>query len=424
MFNDVKIETSAIATAIYNREALELLAECDDNIFYNLKLKKIFGVIKYLFEKGYPVDLITIRQRLKEIGELENIGGDAAIASFAQTYTTTDINFIIRKLVKFQQRRELQNLSYLIDENIKTPGIEVEEIFNNINETVRKLDNINNAEYIEIKELLKNPIESYDVTGKYIQTGFEALDSKLIGLFKSELSILAARPGNGKTALALNIAANVSKMKNVLFISLEMTADQLGLRLISAESMVNSDFIRRGRLQEEDYLKIKNSAERLKLLNLSFVEAYTLDEIIALIRKRARTIDIGLVIIDYLQLIQVNSKLQRYIQIGEISRRLKLLTRELDLPILCLAQLARSAEDRVPKLSDLRESGDIEQDADVVMFIHKDPSLKKGKVINIFFAKNRSGQADSAAEMLFDKTITRFFDVDYSHENSRNFPEE
>lgn len=415
MFHDAHTEKTAIATAIYNRRALELLMECEDDIFYNLKIKTIFQVMKDLFGKGYPVDMVTIRQRLKEMGQLENIGGDEVIAKFATTPTTFNINYIIKTLTEYQQRRSLQNLSYLISEDIKSPGVGLEEIFNKINDTVTSLDNISNAEYAEIKELLEKPVEEFDVTGKYIETGFDALDSRLIGLFKSELSILAARPGNGKTALALNIAASVARKENVLFVSLEMSNTQLALRLISAESKVNSDFIRRGRIQPEEYEKIKKASEKLKTLNLSFIEAYNLDEIIAHIRKRSRRMNIGLVVIDYLQLIQVSSKNQRYVQVGEISRRLKLLTRELDIPILCLAQLSRAAEERVPRLSDLRESGDIEQDADVVVFIHKDPALKKGKIVNIFFAKNRSGQADSATEMIFDKTITRFFDVDNMH---------
>ena len=410
---DVHTEKSAIATALYNSQALELLMECDEDIFHNLNIKSMFKVMKELHSGGHVVDLLSLRQGLIEHGIYEKVGG-SSIVDLANTYTTYNIQQVIRTLTKYQQRRKLQNLSMLIDEKVKAPGVEVEDIFNQINETMQALDSINNAEYVEIKNILKDdPVNDFNITGKYIETGFHALDSILIGLFKSELAILAARPGCGKTALALNIAANVARTKNVLFVSLEMSNSQLGLRLLSADAQVNSDFIRRGKLLEDDYARLKQSANKVRQLKLSMVDAQSLDSIIAQIRKLARRIDLSLVVIDYLQLIQVSTNAQRYIQVGEISRRLKLLTRELDIPILCCAQIGRPAEERVPKLSDLRESGDIEQDADVVMFIHKDPALKKGKVVNILFAKNRSGMADTKTEMVFDKACTKFYDVTY-----------
>lgn len=416
MIYDIKSEFSAIATALYNREALTLLMESTEDIFYHQNNRKLFNAVRELYTAGEEIDLLTLRHKLLQMGEYENVGGSPVIAELAQAHTTYNMPYVIRTLTKLQQRRKLQELSDLIEEKVKAPGVDVEEIFNQINETVGSLDNINNAEFVEIRQLVKDGqlLSDLDITGKYIQTGFKGIDSILIGLFKSEFIILAARPGCGKTALALNIAANVARDKKVLFISLEMKEQQLLLRLVSSESKVNSDFIRRGKLNDDEKQAVNSAWEQtVKHLNLSIVKTQSLDGIVSHVRKYARRHEIGLLVVDYLQLVRVNDfKNQRYVQVGEISRRFKLLGMELDIPILCLAQLSRSAEDKKPKLSDLRESGDIEQDADVVMFIHKDPALK-GKLVNICFAKNRSGMADTETEMLFDKSCTKFYDVTY-----------
>ena len=412
-FSDAHTERACLATAITRNEALLDIVTLTDEAFYNNNNKIIYKTLKNLHKEGEKIDIITLRNALLESGNLEKIGGQNYLVELLQEQTIVNFKYAIRTLAKLSLRRKLFTLSEKINDLTKT-NVENELILNEIENTIRSIDSINKEEFIEAEKLFDSGIEQYDITGKFLPTGFEALDSRLIGLFKSELIILAARPGCGKTALALNIATGISKNKNVLFISLEMSPSQLGLRMLSSEAMVDSDFIRRGIVNESDKAKLNNSRERLKNINMTFVESYTLDEIIAKIRKVSQYKLIELVVIDYLQLIQVTSQNQRYIQVGEISRRLKLLSRELDIPILCLAQLNRSADDRVPKLSDLRESGDIEQDADVVLFIHKQPE-EKGNIVNIIFAKNRSGKADARAEMIFRKEFTRFFDVDNNH---------
>lgn len=414
IFADSHTERACLATAIIRKDALEEITSLTDEVFYDSNNRIIYNSLMELYNNGESVDILTLRTRLAESGQLEKIGGEPYLAELLKESTIVNLKYCLRTLLKLSLRRKLANLSEKI-EDLTNSNVENELILNEIEETIRSLDKVNYEEFIDVQNLFRSGIDEYNIRGKYLSTGFDALDSRLIGLFKSELIIIAARPGCGKTALALNIATNVAREHSVLFISLEMNPSQLGLRMLSSDALVDSDMIRRGIINSDDRAKLDDSRTRLKKLNLGFTESYSLDEIISKIRKISQYKNLEFVVIDYLQLIQVTSKNQRYIQVGEISRRLKLLSIELNIPILCLAQLNRAAEDRVPKLSDLRESGDIEQDADVVLFIHKNPD-EKGNMVNILFAKNRSGKADSRAEMLFKKQFTRFFDVETHHD--------
>jgi len=408
VFQDSITEKMLLSTAIIKRDALLDLVELDPEVFYNEKHKLIYSAMKQLHNEGEEIDVMALRCKLAEAGQLQYIGGDNYLAELLENNSLVNYKFAGRTLTKLLLRRKLAGLSLKIHDLTNQSGVENELILNEIEETIRQVDRINHDDYTDIKDLMAGELKDYDVTGKYIPTGFTGLDSRLIGLFKGELIILAARPGVGKTALAMNITTNIAKTHNTLFISLEMSTRQIGMRALSAEAMVDSDLLRRGNFQEHT-AKLEKARSELKKLKLGFIQSYTIDEIVSKIRKMSQHKNVEFVVIDYLQLVQVTSNNQRYVQVGEISRKLKLLSIELDIPIMALAQINRAAEERLPKLSDLRESGDIEQDADVVLFIHK---KTEGENVDILFAKNRSGKADSTAEMIFKKQFTRFFDVD------------
>lgn len=420
-FQDTITERACIAAAIMRAEALEKLVELDNEVFYDQGNRTLHAALVDLHREGEAVDSITLRGRLVERGEFQKIGGDTMLAGLLAEYPAFNVAYAVRKLTEMSARRRLVDLTMRVNNLSKQPGVENAAIINEIEETIREIDTIKREDFITMREMYdaQDVSSMYNVTGLYVPTGFNGIDSRLIGLFKSELIILAARPSVGKTALGVNIARKVAEKRDVLFISLEMPAkSQLGLRLISAEARINSRQIRMGKVSATEKESINRAAGKLRELRLTFVEfCFTLDHLIAKARKFAKSTNLGLIVVDYLQLIQVPGNHQRYVQVGMVSRALKHLSRELDVPVLCLAQISREAENRAPKLSDLRESGDIEQDADVVIFLHKDQN-DKSKNVDVLFAKNRNGLASTTAQLALHKEYTLFGDIDYAQSES------
>jgi len=287
------------------------------------------------------------------------------------------------------------------------------------------------SDYKEIKLIIKSTMDDIDtlyrtkkaVTG--IESGFTKLDEKLTGFHKADLIIVAARPGMGKTAFALNILNHVA-VKNkipVLFFSLEMPANQLGIRMLCIEAMVDSQRVRTGQINQEELKKIVTVSGKLSQSPIYIDDSpfATIMEIRAKARRLAQKVNLGMIIVDYLQLISSISKVERHLQIAEISRLLKQLARELNIPVIALSQLSRLVESRanqIPTLSDLRESGAIEQDADVVMFIYREEKVKKDSIkkgeATIIIAKQRNGPIGDIDLMFWDK-YTKFGNIDISH---------
>lgn len=264
------------------------------------------------------------------------------------------------------------------------------------------------------------------ITG--VPTGFIDLDRKTTGLHGSELIILAARPAMGKTAFALNIATNVALKANVpvAIFSLEMSKEQLVNRILSSEAMVDSNKIRTGKLDDSDWAKIAGTLGPLSEANMYIDDTAGISvmEIRAKCRKLKLEKGLGLVVIDYLQLVQGSGKRNssREQEISEISRSLKILAKELDVPVIALSQLSRSAEkrdDKRPMLSDLRESGAIEQDADIVMFLYRDgyydEASEDGNIAEVILAKHRGGSTGTE-KLLWMGNYTKFVNIDRHHE--------
>ena len=403
--------------------------------FYAEKHRIIYEAMRELSERSEPIDLLTLSERLTGNGNLERIGGRAYIAELAGSAPAPGnyahyADLVSRKHVM----RSLIDASYEITEDAYN---EEHDVVHTLDEAEKKIMAIGNAsaahKFIAISEKLADAWDRIEEMSKNkdairgIPTGFPALDNLLSGLHKSDLIILAARPSMGKTSLALDIARNTAVRHDVPvgIFSLEMSSEQIVDRMLSAESYVDSWKLRTGAIsKEDDYAKIRDALENLSKAPIYIDDkpAQNILSMRAVARRLKRERGIGLIIVDYLQLMaptntkQSDSMVQ---QVTEISRSLKQLARELEVPVLALSQLSRAVEQRggKPRLSDLRDSGSIEQDADVVMFIHRDdkrnPDSDRPNIAEILIEKHRNGPT-GMAELYFDEKRTSFVSLDKS----------
>ena len=411
--HDVEAEQAVIGSMLTDSEAvtssIEVLKESD---FYREDNKIIFSAMLNLYNRSEPIDLITVKSELEAMGKIDQVGGIEYLAELPEKVPTTAnaskyINIvheksILRNLIK--TANEIIELGYDPTENVEDimDGAE-KKIFNLIQDRDQK-------GYTHIKDIL---VESFtkleelynrkqNITG--LPTGFVDLDNRTAGLHGSEFILIAARPAMGKSAFALNIATNVALRANVpvAIFSLEMSKDQMVNRILCSEAMVDSNKLRTGKLEEDDWAKLAGTIGPLSDAGIYIDDTpgISIMEIRARCRKMKLEKNIGLVIIDYLQLVQASNKRNgsREQDIAEISRSLKILAKELNIPVIALSQLSRAVEQRPdhrPMLSDLRESGSIEQDADIVMFLYRDDyyheDSDKKNIAEVIIAKQRSG---------------------------------
>lgn len=421
----------------------ETLHEIFDTVkpesFYAEKHRIIFEAMIELFSKNEPIDLLSLSSRLKDRAGLEQVGGAAYLtelvnivpsASNARHYA--DIihrKFMMRRLIDAANR--ISELGYN----------EAEEIEGLLDQAEHQLYDLTSAsgsrsKYTELKEMLGEAWDRLEhlhhskdeIRG--IRTGFKDLDDRLAGFQKSDLIILAARPSVGKTALALDIARQTATLYGtpVAIFSLEMSGQQLVDRMIAAESRVNAWQLRTGRLSmDTEFDRIRDSLDRLAKAPI-FIDdtaGNTVLKMRSVARRLKRERGLGLIIVDYLQLmtpINTRNSDSAVQQVTELSRSLKHLAREIDVPVLALSQLSRAVEQRggKPRLSDLRDSGSIEQDADVVMFLHRedkgkeDPDPSKVNVVEILIEKHRNGPT-GMTKLYFDDKKTTFLAIDKSN---------
>ena len=429
---NIEVEQSILSAILIQNntlpEVLELLSEKD---FYREAHRKIFAAMVDLFERSEPTDLITLTNVLKEQGQLEAIGGASYLAELVDTVPmATNASHYARII------REKATLRALIERaaSITTRCFEdrgnVEELLdfaersifdiseNKIRPAFHALADILTDTYKAVEDAYENKVL---VTG--VPTGFSSLDQKTSGLQPGDLVIIAGRPSMGKTALALNIAENASiqtRMPIGIF-SLEMSKEQLSLRMLSSEARIDSSRMRGGYLSESDLARINRAAGALYDLPLYIDDSPAISalEIRAKARRMMMEKGLGLIIIDYLQLMRGRASAERRdLEISEISRSLKALAKEINVPVVALSQLNRKVEDRSnkrPVLSDLRESGAIEQDADVIMFIYRDEVYNKkegdpDRTAEINVAKQRNGPTGTV-KLAFLEYCTRFEDL-------------
>ena len=414
MPHSIEAEQSVVGAMLMDKDAIITASEIiSGQDFYQTAYGVIFDSMVELFNEGKPVDLITLQERLKEkdvppeISSLEFVRDlVTAVPTSANVKHYADIvadKSMMRKLIKLND--DISNTCYAGNEPLA--GI-LEKTEKSVFELLQKR---NSGEYTPIKDIVLNALDKIEKASKNkgavtgIPTGFIDLDYKLSGLQPSDLILVAARPSMGKTAFVLNIAQYVAfkKEKGVAIFSLEMSKEQLVNRLFSLESQVDSQSIRTGNLKDSDWEKLIEGAGIIGKSNLIIDDTpgISVSELRSKCRKYKLEHDIQLIIIDYLQLMSgsVGGRSEsRQQEISEISRSLKALARELNVPVVALSQLSRAVEsrpDKRPMLSDLRESGAIEQDADVVMFIYRDEYYNKDseykKQAEIIIAKQRNG---------------------------------
>ncbi len=422
-------ERSVIGSMIMDRDAIvdvmDILTKED---FYSARNGILFENMVELFKEGMAVDLITLTNRLKEKNVPDDVAGASYIAEIiAEVPTSANAKYyarivadksILRKIIKMSA--DLEKDCYLDTDDVD--GL-LENAESSIYNIVRQRNGANDFKPIEkvvmdvIDQMEKVSKQNTRVTG--VPTGFTDLDNMLTGLHGSELILVAARPAMGKTAFVLNIAHHVAVKKNipVAIFSLEMSKEQLVTRMIAMDSLIDSQKIQTGQISDDEWLKVTDSADQISDAPL-FIDdnsAITVADLRSKCRKLKQSNDLGLIIIDYLQLMSTNKHVESRQQfISDISRALKVLSKELDIPVIALSQLNRAVDsrpDHKPVLADLRESGAIEQDADVVMFIYRDdyynPDTEKKGIAEISIAKQRKG-ATGSVELVWLQDYTKF----------------
>ncbi|MDD4067132.1 MAG: replicative DNA helicase [Clostridia bacterium] len=429
--NDQEAEQAVLgAMLIDNNATVEVLELLKQDDFYRKDHEIIFSCILELYKSGKPIDILTVKDMLNSRNMLQNVGGIEYLTSLASgVYTVSNVEAYVNIVEGKSVLRKLIQVSNEIIKSGYDDKEDIEIILDNAESKIFEiLQKKNTKGSLHIKDILVDSFtkleELYNnknsITG--VPTGFLELDKKTSGLQKGNLIFIAARPGMGKSSLALNIAQNAA-IKNkipVAIFSLEMTKEELTNRILCAEAMVDSSKIKNGTIEEEDWLKLANSLGPISESPIYIDDTSNLSvmDIRARCRKLKMEHDIGLIIIDYLQLMEGRKSDNRQQEIAEISRSLKILAKELNLPIIALSQLSRAPEQRTdhrPILSDLRESGSIEQDADIVMFIYRDdvynPESEKKNIAELIIAKQRSGSTGSM-ELLWLGEYTKFVNLD------------
>lgn len=437
---NAEAEASLLGALLIDSEAIVKIADqIKASDFYDKKHERIYEAVQQLYDQHRPVDVLTLSDQLKNNGYLDTIGGPAYLTELTNFVPTAahveqyaDIvaqKALRRRLISASQ--EISGLGY--DESMQLRELieEAESRLFNVSQQHIKQD------VISLEAILADSFDRLDDLHKDkkkirgIPTGFKDLDNTLAGFQRSDLIILAARPSMGKTALALNFAHNVAVKSNepVLIFSLEMSKEQLVDRLLAMESGVNAWALRTGNLTDSDFEKIGRAMGTLSEAPI-FIDdtpGLTVSDMRTKARREAHLRPLGLVIVDYLQLMSGGNRYgsdgNRVQEISEISRGLKGIARELNVPVLAASQLSRSVENRspqIPQLADLRESGSIEQDSDVVMFIYREEyyhsETERKNVADILIKKHRNGPVDNI-ELSFDREKQRFYSVDTKHSN-------
>lgn len=435
---NIEAEMSVLGSLMLDKDAIIKIADLvhPDN-FYKDANRIVYETMIELYEDREPIDVLSLSNKLDEKKQLEKIGGASYLTELVNAVPTASNVVHYAKVV--QKKSLLRKLITAASDIVELGYEEAEDVEKVLDEAEQKLFQVSQkyvkADFVPIKTYLESAFNRIDELHKGdkdlrgVPSGFSDLDNILAGFQKSDLIILAARPSIGKTALALDIARNVAVKKKIPvgIFSLEMSSDQLVDRMLSAEGRVNAWRIRTGQLvsndKEDDFAKIGEAMGVLSEAPIFIDDTASANvmEMRTLARRLQAEHNLGMIIIDYLQLMQGRSSENRVQEVSEISRSLKGLARELNIPVIALSQLNRSVESRspqVPKLSDLRESGSIEQDADVVMFLYREdrekPDTPNKNVIQVIVSKHRNGPLGTA-NLYFNDTITSFSSLEKKH---------
>ncbi len=431
--NDTEAEQAVIGSMLTDKDAVSAAVEVlKEEDFYREDNKTIYKAILNIYNRSEPIDIITLKSELSAMGKLDAVGGLEYIAELPDKVPTTSN---VEQYIKIVEEKSiLRNLIKTANDIIELgydPTQDVEMIIDNSEKKIFEvMQKKNQKGYSSIKDILVDTFTELEqlynrkqhVTG--VPTGFADLDLRTAGLHNSDLILVAARPAMGKSAFALNIATNAAVRANVpvVIFSLEMSKEQMVNRILCSEAMVDSNKVRTGTLEDEDWARLAEASGVLSEapIYVDDTPGISIMEIRAKCRKMKLEKDIGLVVIDYLQLIQGSGKrgASREQEIAEISRSLKILAKEIEVPVIALSQLSRAPEQRPdhrPMLSDLRESGSIEQDADIVMFLYRDDyyneNSEKQNEAEVIIAKHRAGSTGTV-DLRWFGNYTKFGNLD------------
>src|SRR5699024_2312150 len=437
--HNIEAEQAVIGAIFLEPEALSSAAERlmpDD--FYRASHQRIFETMLKLTDKGEPIDLVTVTTSLTNEKKLDEVGGVASVSDLAASVPIAANIVYYSKIVeeKALLRRLIRTATDIVTSGF-TNEDDVEEVLNQAEKRILEVSSQKNTgAFKPIKDVLIDVYDNIeqlhnhdgDVTG--IPTGYRDLDQITSGFQRNDLIIIAARPSVGKTAFALNIAQNVAinTDENVAIFSLEMGADQLVSRMLCAEGNIDAQRLRTGRLEPDDWSKLTMAMGSLSNAGIYIDDSpgIRVSEIRSKCRRLKQEHGLGMILIDYLQLIQGsgNSRENRQQEVSERARALKALARELNVPLIALSQLSRGVEsrqDKRPMMSDLRESGSIEQDADIVGFLYRDDyydqESEKQNIIEIIISKQRNGPVGNV-ELAFVKEYNKFVDLDHRYSDS------
>ena len=431
--HDIEAEQAVIGSMLTDKDAIMSAVETlKPEDFYREDNKIIYEAILNLYNRAEPVDIITLKTELQSMKQLETVGGLEYIAELPDKVPTTANVEQYIKIV--EEKSALRALIKTANDLISLGYDQTQDVEDILDTAERKIfdviQNRNQKGYSSIKDILVDSFTQLEqlynqkqhITG--VPTGFADLDFITAGFHKSDLIIVAARPAMGKSAFALNLATNAAVRYNtpVAIFSLEMSKEQMTNRILCSEAMVDSNKVRTGKIEDDDWQKLAEASGNLSQAQI-FIDdtpGISVMEIRAKCRKLKLEKNIGMVVIDYIQLVQGSSKRNgsREQEISEISRSLKILAKEINVPVIALSQLSRSVEQRPdhrPMLSDLRESGAIEQDADIVMFLYRDDyynsDTDKKNIAEVILAKHRAGSTGTV-ELLWLGNYTKFANLD------------
>ncbi len=436
--HNLEAETSTLGALMINPEAIHQIADIiDEEDFYHDKHRIIFEAIKELSQNSMPVDILSVSTKLKEKKLLKKIGGRTFLTDIVNGVpSASNAKYYAEIIHKNKTLRNLINASQFIGDLGYKEDDDVDSLLDKAQQKIFKIAKISSQKFTHVKSVLSETWDRIDKLHKSdneirgVPTGFTELDNKIAGFQKSDLVILAARPSVGKTSLALDMARHAACEHNVPvgIFSLEMATHQIVDRLLAAEAQVDLWKLRNGKLsqQGDDFNRISQALEKLSTAPI-FIDDDPSANVLQM-RAKARRLQaehgVGLIIVDYLQLMTPRKEIDNLVQqMTENSRFLKSLARELDVPVLALSQLSRAVEQRhppVPRLSDLRDSGSIEQDADVVMFIYREDKYKKDSdrqnIADVMIEKHRNGPT-GRAELYFNQEKASFMSLEKSIKN-------
>ncbi len=433
--HNAEAEQAALGALLLDPDAVpHILRYLRPDDFYVNANKNVFSAIVSLFEKGQKADLITLADEMRVLGSLDQSGGPAYIAKLTDSVpSSANMEYYAKIVQECSIRRNLLRLAADISQKAHDESIDTGMLLDELQESIFEVNqDRQTVSYRSVREIVPDAMKMIEELAKNknqytgVPSGYAELDSMTSGFQDSELIIIGARPSVGKTAFALNIASHVALRERmpVCFFSLEMSDLSLTYRILSSEARIDSEKVKSGLIKPSDIQSLMDAASRIYDAPMYIVDVPNIKllDLRSLARRMKSEKDVKIIFIDYITLItHENSDLPRWEQISSISRSLKALARELRIPVVALSQLKREAEGKQPSLADLRESGSIEQDADLIMFLHREREIDKRKderspytPTDLLVAKHRNGPVGKVGLLFFNK-ITRFESLEKEH---------